>query len=363
MKLRVAFILPSYEIGGSQRVLLTLFRALNRDLMEPHLFVFDDQGVNGGLAHLVEGLDGVHILGQVRLRSAVLSLFREIREIAPDVVFSTMGYVNLAVLAMSFFPGRHVRTVIRESNTPSLGLPGLRYSGVIRLGYRCLYPFADAVISQSRIMGQELIEDFGVAKERLFHIPNPVDIDRVRDAASRISRFPGTGRRFVASGHLIHQKGFDQLIELIPSLNADDHLTILGDGEERKALEQLIARLNLNNQVLLKGFVDNPWQYYAGADAFLMPSRWEGLPNASLEALACGTPVIATPQTGGLVEVLEVSSDGALTVVEMESDFADALTDVQPVIVDRPRPSLLPDRYNLEMVMTEYTSILLGDGT
>src|SRR3546814_18465284 len=83
----------------------------------------------------------------------------------------------------------------------------------------------------------------------------------------------------------------------------DGHLTILGDGAERDALLRQAEALHLASTVTFTGFVEAPWPYYAGADAFLMPSRWEGMPNAALEALACGTPVLATPEAGGLIEL------------------------------------------------------------
>ena len=78
------------------------------------------------------------------------------------------------------------------------------------------------------------------------------------------------------------------------------HLTILGDGADKLLLECRIASLNLGDRVELRGFDPNPWAYYAGADAFLLPSRWEGMPNAALEALACGTPVIAMSHAGAV---------------------------------------------------------------
>ncbi len=76
----------------------------------------------------------------------------------------------------------------------------------------------------------------------------------------------------------------------------DAHLTILGDGPRNTKLHDMIISLGVEEKVNLAGFIKNPWAYYAGADTFLLSSRWEGMPNAALEALACGTPVIATPR-------------------------------------------------------------------
>ncbi len=90
-KNRIAFVLPSFEIGGSQRVLLNLFRQIDRTLFDPHLVVFD---AHGGLAEMVEGLASVHVLNRPRLRNAVIPLWRALKRLKPDTIFSTLGYTN-----------------------------------------------------------------------------------------------------------------------------------------------------------------------------------------------------------------------------------------------------------------------------
>ena len=84
------------------------------------------------------------------------------------------------------------------------------------------------------------------------------------------------------------------------------------------------------------------------------------MPNVALEALACGTPVIATPTTGGLTEVLEVSPTGALTIVSCGRNFHTAMSAIEPSALPHLRSSLLPDRYGLENVIESFTSLLLG---
>jgi glycosyltransferase involved in cell wall biosynthesis len=83
------------------------------------------------------------------------------------------------------------------------------------------------------------------------------------------------------------------------------HLTLLGEGPEEQALRRLAASLGLQGRVEFAGFVTDPFALFARADAFVLSSRFEGFPNVVLEALACGTPVIATPALGGVREIID----------------------------------------------------------
>ena len=81
------------------------------------------------------------------------------------------------------------------------------------------------------------------------------------------------------------------------------HTTIIGEGIEKYHLEKLIQQYKINDKISFLGHLDNPYAYVAGADYFVLPSRWEGLPNVVLESLALGTPVITTKEISGLEDL------------------------------------------------------------
>ena len=293
---------------------------------------------------------GVEIadLGRPRLRHAWPALLRRLRISRPGIVLSTFGHINLALLTMRPLLPTGTRLVIREAYT--------RSSALAWRACRLLYPTADLVLCQHRAMADEMSARFGVPAEKTVILPNPVDSARLRVALPR--RDPGPGRRFVAAGRLTHQKGFDRMIDMVADDDADSRLRLIGDGPDRTALESRARSLNAGDRIRFAGFDPAPWPFYAGADAVLVPSRWEGLPNVALEALACGTPVIATPEAGGIAEVAAAAATGAVTIAAWGDAFRDAMAKVVPLPVDEARPSLLPAQYERGRVIERFRALV-----
>ena len=291
----------------------------------------------GPLRPLVPDGTEVHDLGRPRLRQAWPALLRWLRSSRPAVVLSTFGHVNLALLAMRPLLPAGTRLVIREANTPSLNLKRGRVPApvVMRRAYRLLYPTADLMLCQHRMMAEEMTAHFGVAAERVAVLPNPVD-----------------------SASLRARPGFDRLIDLFASGSACDRLWLFGDGPDRTVLEERARACGAAERIRFAGFQSEPWPSFAGADAMLIASRWEGLPNVALEALACGTPVIATPESGGIAEVAAAAPPGTVTVAAWGDAFRNAMEDVVPSPVTRMRPSLLPKHYERDRVLERFRALV-----
>ncbi len=351
--IRVTFVLPSFAGGGAERVVLTLARHLDRTKFAPDLIVLDGRGA---LAKTVPENLPVADLRRPRLRQAWPYLGAILKEKRSDVVIPTISHVNLAVLMLRGKLGPSTRVVARESNTPSASLGSTNWPRLYHWLYRRYIPRADTILCPSKKAASEFTEDFGVPSGRLAVLPHPVDVASVRGHAVDTIRVPGTGFRYVAAGRMTRQKGFDRLIDLLPNLPKDTHITLLGEGKDLDALRQQAIRLRVESRVAFLGFVANPWSYYAGADAFLLPSRWEGMPNAALEALAVGVPVVARAEAGGIVEVAALSD--AVTIADNDESFVQAIRRMVPLSDIRTRPSLLPDQFALDSVMAEFEALL-----
>ena len=106
------------------------------------------------------------------------------------------------------------------------------------------------------------------------------------------------------------------------------------------------------------GYIDKPWDMIAASDVFLLPSRWEGMPNAVLESLVCGTRVIATAESGGIQELSKSSKEGAIIVTSSEIEFCKEMEKIKPGKVIKLKDSLLPEMYYLDNALEVFSSQL-----
>jgi len=191
---------------------------------------------------------------------------------------------------------------------------------------------ADHLVAVSAALRERMVEA-GAAPERVSVIPNGVDTEVFHPAdrhAARSALGMGPSEQVLFSaGALIPQKGFDTLLEgLARAHDGDLRLYIAGSGPERERLEALARRLGLERRTRFLGTLPPhdmaPW--YQAADLFVFGSWREGCPNVVLEALACGTPVVAT-RVGGTPELVREGQDGLLFEARSPDAFAQALVE------------------------------------
>ena len=150
-------------------------------------------------------------------------------------------------------------------------------------------------------------------------IRNAVDTDYFRPSSSNLK---SERCRLLLVGRLCEQKGQDFMVPLMVALD-DSMLALLGDGPSRDQLESMTQELNLGERVAFLGEGDVRSQY-AAADIVVMPSRWEGMSLVLLEAMACGLPVVASPDASGDFD----ESNGVVTAGLTEEDFRNELRDL-----------------------------------
>jgi glycosyltransferase involved in cell wall biosynthesis len=163
----------------------------------------------------------------------------------------------------------------------------------------------------------------------------------------------------LAVGRLEPQKDFPTLIEAFAKVREarPAKLVILGSGKESSKLKSLVSKLNLDDDVAMPGFVKNPYPYIKQASAYVLSSAWEGLPTVTIEALALGTPVVATDCPSGSAEILDNGKYGTLVGVGDRQAMAKAILKVLSVNSQSVAPDWI-QQFDLETATQKYLQVL-----
>ena len=314
MTRRLLLLINSLEGGGAEKVMATLATHLAQSgpECELRLALLDDLPIAYPLPPSVT-------LVQLDSRGGFRRSISEVRRLVagwqPDIVLSFLTRANCAAV-LSRGTG-NFRCVISERvhTTSHLG-DGLR-ARVLRGVLKVLYPRADAVIAVSQGVADELVRRYGVNTSRLHVIPNPVNVDRMRTRGVEAPEISLPDDFFVSVGRLVPNKGGETLLRAFAAQsNTLRALVMLGEGPERARLTALADSLGLHDRVQMPGYVSNPQAVVARATAYVSASRSEGFPNALVEAMALGRPVVSTDCASGPSEILAERPEGTVTALE-----------------------------------------------
>ncbi len=339
----IAMVLHDLRGGGAERACLRLAGGMAAAGRAVNLILVKGQG-----AYLNDVPGGVNltVLDCPRVWRAIPALAAHFRRTRPQAVLSALTHMNVATLAAATLCGTGVRVVVSERNQISAKAHEAKGAWQRAL-YRATplaYRAADRVVAVSGGVAGDLAQFARLAQERIRVIHNPVFSDDIEALAAREPEHPWFLRSnppiVLAVGRLHRQKGFDTLIRAfaISRAQVDCRLVILGEGGERGLLQRQVERSGLSYDIDLPGFCANPFALMARAGAFVLSSRWEGFPNALIEAMACGAPVIATDCPSGPNEILQ-DAIAPLVPVDDAAALAEAL-----VATLRRRPDTLATR-------------------
>ncbi len=304
---RILLLLSHLGGGGAEHVIALLARGLSQEKYEVHLGLVGQADPSG------ESLPGwvqVHPLGAGRARAGAWPLLHLIWRLRPEVVLTGAAEVSFLVLMLRpLFPAG-TSVLVRQNATATSVMAFGRLPRLTRLLYRLLYRNSDQVICQSRDMARDLARAAGIGEAQIAVLPNPVDLAGIRAALRTPAATGGAGQQLLAVGRLSQEKGFDLLLKALPTVRErfpDVKLNLVGAGREEQALKSLCRELGLENAVCFTGQVDTPYSLFPNTTLFVLPSRHEGMPNALLEAAAAGLPLVATPASGGVVDLLRAA--------------------------------------------------------
>jgi glycosyltransferase involved in cell wall biosynthesis len=360
---RLAVFAPSMAGGGAERGALKLAEGLSVRGFAVDLVLVSAEG-----PRMAEVPPSVRVvdLGARRTISSLPKLARYLRREKPNGLASVLNHTNLVALwaaKATRYPGR---VVVIEQNTRSVAaaVGKSRRDRLMPRLVKRFYPWADAVVGVSSGVADDLVRTIGLDPSRVRVVYNPVvtpDLQTLAQEPVAHPWFDGDVPVLVAAGRLRPQKDFPTLLSAFASRRTRNaRLVILGEGPERESLEVMASDLGIGTDVDLPGATPNPYAYMARATAFVLSSRWEGLPTVLVEALRCGVPVIATDCPSGSREILADGQYGTLVPVGDVRALAEAIDAALEGKV-RPAPDESWRPFEQSVVVDRYVELLLPE--
>ncbi len=359
LKHRLSFFVGSLGGGGAERTVTSLANGFHRRGYLVDVLLFDLQGP------YLDDLDaGVRVVN-LRSRRAILSLWalvKYFRKVRPYGMLSAQSYLNVVAIWARVLSRVPVRLLVREAVATSVDANSSNNlkSRLVPILIRWFYPLADLIITPSRGVAEDLVECIGITDAKIVVIPNPVDIRKLLSRSIESESHPwlsGQEPVVLGVGRLTPQKDFQSLIRAFSKVRTRcrARLIICGEGEQRENLEKLAGELGVGDAVSFPGFVKNPFSYMRQSTVFVLSSRWEGLPNTLLEALAIGTPVVSTDCPSGPREILDGGRFGKLVPVSDVDALADAIYLGLQRRISAPSPELIKRQYGPDKIIQCYS--------
>ncbi len=343
----LAIFLPSLTGGGAERAMLNLARSFSQRGILVDLVLLSREG-----AYLDQVPPNVRIIdfGGRKLMMSFHLLWKYLHQEKPKILMTTLDEPSLAALWIRALSrlikiDRHVSNMPIVVNVQNNISTESRHSKrwktrLMPFFARVFFPWAEVVVPVSEGVGEDLIH-LGIPADQVKVIHNPIVTPALFRQAAETIEHPwltkGHVPILVAVGRLTQQKDFATLLQAFAKARAirPMKLIILGEGELRSELEDLMEQLDLQEHVSLPGFVANPFAYVARADLFVLSSLFEGLPTVLIEAMAMGTPVVATDCPSGPYEILQGGQYGPLVKMSSVNELASAIL----LRLDQPRNS------------------------
>lgn len=317
----IALVISDLGSGGAQKVLVQLAEAWRSSGKRVAVITLAGQDLD--FHKLAKGVSRIVIGGVGESRSRfgglwanamrILRLRKALRTTNPAVAVSFVAQTSILMVIAAL--GLNMRAVVSERNDPRRQSLGPIWDFLRRV----VYPWADLVTANSRGALDTLAEF--VPRDRLLYVPNPLTRPPPSEAIVL------TAPTILTIGRLSHQKAHDVLLKafaLFHTTHLDWRLAVMGEGQQKASLLALTAELGITDFVDWIGTQPDPYAWLRAARIFVLASRYEGSPNALLEAMSCGLPCIISDGSPGPLELIENGISGA--VVPSENPVALAAT-------------------------------------
>ena len=324
IKRKVLFFLPS-GVGGAERMTITIAKMLSIELFDVKFIIVSDK-----YGDIINFIPSSYPYCLLKIRNifdfATIRLYRMIKNERPDVVFCSLIYLSARVIIASKFV-KGIKIIVRNN----IGL--YRLSKFNYWLCRVTYPKADVIIAQQEEMREEIVNLLNVNPQKVVTLQNPIDIKSIRLKASEQSPYKEDNViRYVWAGRISYEKGHDVLIKAFAKVRQRLHnarLYILGKYSTQNSYYQSLVllrkELSLESEIEFVGFDANPYRWEKYCNCFVQPSRVEGLPNALIEAMYLGVPVVATRCVPVVDRIVKDGYNGFIVNPDSVDELAEAM--------------------------------------
>lgn len=358
---KITIFLSDLGGGGAEKVMLNLADGFVAENFAVDLVLVRKAGAY--VSRINPKVKLVNLKGKSLFRSLPM-LIRYLKKEQPSVLLSALEDTNVVAILAKWLGNRPTQVAVTVHNTlsqESLYANNLKRKFVPYI-VPWLYLLADNVVTVSQGVAQDLIK-LGLSEKKITVIYNPILTlelqTKLQQPLEHPWFFPQQPPVILGIGRLTRQKDFPTLIHSFLEVQKQIplRLMILGEGEERTSLESLIRQLGIAENVLLLGFVQNPYVYMKQAKVVVLSSAWEGFGNVLVESMAAGTPVVSTDCPYGPNEILACGEYGRLVPVGDVDGMAKAIFETLQSIPDRKHLKSRAMDFNSEISVQNYLSL------
>ena len=364
---KIVIFLPSLAGGGAERVMLHLGDGFAQRGNFVDLVVSQ---LSGEYVSEIPSTINVINLNSKRLLHSFLKFAFYLLKNKDSVVFTTLQYSNIFCLFLIKVFFLKNKIIIRESNAISKKFHEGRIRTKIYLALiRWLYPSSNKIIAVSQGLKDELVDFLDIDKDLITVIPNPVklplSISELTSPSCHAWLEQGQPPVVLGVGRLVKQKDFATLIKAFALVmqSIESRLIILGEGPELPFLQKLVFDLGIETNVDFPGFDLNPFSYMKRAKVFVLSSLWEGFPNALIQALACGCPVVSTNCSYGPYDILSGGKYGRLVKINDYKDMAREIIVTLESKNNCKTGEFWVQRYDFEKILSQYHKVICNENT
>ena len=351
IKIKLLIVVPTLECGGLERNVSTICNNLDTSKYDVTLAVLNNANQFFKITNPDVKLIDLHI---VHVRDSLFRILKLTKKIKPDILLSTANHLNLFIAIFKWLFPKRIKIIARESSIVSINTQRSWNPTLYHWLLRRFYKKIDMVICQSKYMQDDLVTNYNIKIGKTHIIYNAV----IRPEIKVDPHSPAAFARLITIARLSKEKGLDRLIKAVSHLTIPYRFMIIGEGEMRNSLQELINERKLQQQIILTGSRDKPFADVPYPDLFLMGSYYEGFPNAMLEAIAAGIPVVAFNAPGGIAELVVNYENGLLVEGSDGKAFAEAIQKALDFKFDKKKiQEFALKRFNVDAIMGEWDKL------